>query len=186
MPRWWGKVYQGMKRHDTTHWTAHVIRHTIVSAIVVMLSAVAAGYALQRIAPEAEVFVDRRGMAAYAGPMTSILIALALAASAIQAPARPEATSLLGKPLVPAPISAEARKALEENFKKAEIEYGKNPDDPDATIWLGRRQAYLGRIATRSRPSATESRSTPTTRGCFAIAAIATSRSGSFRGRLRT
>jgi hypothetical protein len=49
-----GKVYQGMKRHDTTHWTAHVIRHTLVSAIVVILSAVAAGYALQRIAPEAQ------------------------------------------------------------------------------------------------------------------------------------
>ena len=58
---------------------------------------------------------------------------------------KPEATSLLGKPLIPAPIAAEARKALEENLKNAEIEYGKNPDDPDATIWLGRRQAYLGR-----------------------------------------
>jgi tetratricopeptide (TPR) repeat protein len=58
---------------------------------------------------------------------------------------RPEATSLLGKPLVPAPIAAETRKTLEENLKKAEIEHGKNPDDPDATIWLGRRQAYLGR-----------------------------------------
>jgi len=49
-----GKVYQGMKRRDTTHWTAHVVRHTIVSAVVVILSAVAAGYALQRIAPEAQ------------------------------------------------------------------------------------------------------------------------------------
>jgi tetratricopeptide (TPR) repeat protein len=58
---------------------------------------------------------------------------------------RPEATSLLGKPLVPAPIAAETRKTLEENLKKAEIDHGKNPDDPDATIWLGRRQAYLGR-----------------------------------------
>lgn len=77
--------------------------------------------------------------------MTSILIALALAASAMQAPAKPEATSLLGKPLVPAPISAESRKTLEENLKQAEIVYGRNPDDPDATIWLGRRTAYLGR-----------------------------------------
>ncbi|HET7696027.1 MAG TPA: tetratricopeptide repeat protein [Vicinamibacterales bacterium] len=56
-----------------------------------------------------------------------------------------EAISLLGKPLVPAPIPAETRRTLEENLKKAEIEHGKNPDDPDATIWLGRRQAYLGR-----------------------------------------
>jgi tetratricopeptide (TPR) repeat protein len=37
------------------------------------------------------------------------------------------------------------RKTLEANLQKAEIERGKNPDDPDATIWLGRRQAYLGR-----------------------------------------
>ena len=59
--------------------------------------------------------------------------------------AKPEATSLLGRPLVPAPISAEARKTLEENLKQAEIVYGRNPDDPDATIWLGRRIAYLGR-----------------------------------------
>ena len=58
---------------------------------------------------------------------------------------KPEATSLLGKPLVPAPIPAETRKTLEENLKQAEIVYGRNPDDPDATIWLGRRQAYLGR-----------------------------------------
>jgi tetratricopeptide (TPR) repeat protein len=58
---------------------------------------------------------------------------------------KPEATSLLGKPLVPAPIAAEARKTLEENLKQAEIVYGRNPDDPDATIWLGRRVAYLGR-----------------------------------------
>ena len=64
---------------------------------------------------------------------------------AVQALPKPEATSLLGKPLVPAPIAAETRKTLEENLKKAEIEHGRKPDDPDATIWLGRRQAYLGR-----------------------------------------
>lgn len=58
---------------------------------------------------------------------------------------RQEATSLLGRPLVPAPIPADVRKTLEANLQKAEIEHGKNPDDLDATIWLGRRQAYLGR-----------------------------------------
>lgn len=64
----------------------------------------------------------------------------------LQAPAaRPEATSLLGKPLVPAPPSAEARRQLEENLQRAEVVYGRNPDDPDAMIWLGRRLAYLGR-----------------------------------------
>lgn len=59
--------------------------------------------------------------------------------------AKPEATSLLGKPLVPAPIAPDTRKTLEENLKQAEIVHGKNPDDADATIWLGRRLAYLGR-----------------------------------------
>ena len=58
---------------------------------------------------------------------------------------KPEATSLLGKPLVPAPIAAETRKTLEKNLDQAEIVHGRNPDDPDATIWLGRRLAYLGR-----------------------------------------
>ena len=73
-----------------------------------------------------------------------------------------EATSLLGKPLVPAPISAEARKTLEENLKQAEIVYGKNPDDPDATIWMGRRIAYLGRYRDAIETSAKGSRSIPT------------------------
>jgi tetratricopeptide (TPR) repeat protein len=74
--------------------------------------------------------------------MTALIVTVLL----MQGPAtKPEATSLLGKPLVPAPIAAETRKSLEENLKQAEIVYGKNPDDPDATIWLGRRQAYLGR-----------------------------------------
>lgn len=49
-----GKVYQGMKKHEATHWTSHVVRRTIVSALVVFLSAIAAGYALQRIAPDAQ------------------------------------------------------------------------------------------------------------------------------------
>jgi tetratricopeptide (TPR) repeat protein len=79
--------------------------------------------------------------------MTALLLALvALAAAQGTAPAqKPEATSLLGKPLVPAPLAAETRRQLEANLAKAEAEYGKNPDDADATIWLGRRLAYLGR-----------------------------------------
>jgi len=72
----------------------------------------------------------------------TFLIALVLA---FQSAARPEATSLLGRPLVPAPIPAETRKTLEKNLEQAEIVYGRNPDDPDAAIWLGRRLAYLGR-----------------------------------------
>lgn len=70
--------------------------------------------------------------------------AVLLAVPGAQSP-RPEATSLLGKPLIPAPIAPETRKTLEENLKNAEIVYGRNPDDADATIWMGRRVAYLGR-----------------------------------------
>jgi tetratricopeptide (TPR) repeat protein len=58
---------------------------------------------------------------------------------------KPEATSWLGKPLYPAPIAAETRRTLDENLANAEIVYGRNPDDADATIWMGRRVAYLGR-----------------------------------------
>jgi tetratricopeptide (TPR) repeat protein len=59
--------------------------------------------------------------------------------------AKPEATSLLGRPLVPPQPSPDARKALERNLEKATADFVKNPDDADAIIWLGRRLAYLGR-----------------------------------------
>jgi len=58
---------------------------------------------------------------------------------------KPEATSLMGKPLYPAPPSAQARKALEENLDKAKAVHARDPSDADAIIWLGRRTAYLGR-----------------------------------------
>jgi tetratricopeptide (TPR) repeat protein len=75
---------------------------------------------------------------------TALIVAFAL--MLVQdAPRKPEATSLLGRPLIPTPPSADARKALEENLARAEAVHGRNPDDADATIWLGRRTAYLGR-----------------------------------------
>lgn len=77
-------------------------------------------------------------------PAVFLLLALACSAAASEQPP-PEATSLLGKPLYAPEIPAEARAHLEENFVKAKAEYAKNPNDPDALIWLGRRTAYLGR-----------------------------------------
>ena len=74
----------------------------------------------------------------------TFLLGLLLSLASTQS-AKPEVTSLLGKPLHPAPISADARKTLDANLKAAEAVLGKNPDDPDATIWVGRRVAYLGR-----------------------------------------
>jgi len=58
---------------------------------------------------------------------------------------KPEATSLLGKPLVPTPPSAEARATLEKNLAAARADYEKDPGNADSIIWLGRRLAYLGR-----------------------------------------
>lgn len=58
---------------------------------------------------------------------------------------KPEATSLLGRPLYHAEIPAEQRARLEEALARAQADFEKNPGDPEAAIWLGRRTAYLGR-----------------------------------------
>jgi tetratricopeptide (TPR) repeat protein len=58
---------------------------------------------------------------------------------------RPEATSLLGKPLFAAQPSAEARTKMEADLAAARAAFEKNPGSADAAIWLGRRTAYLGR-----------------------------------------
>src|SRR3990170_2034988 len=75
--------------------------------------------------------------------LSPLIVALAVALS--QGAGKPEATSLLGRPLVPTPPSAEARKTLEDNLGRAKAVHVRNPDDADATIWLGRRTAYLAR-----------------------------------------
>jgi dipeptidyl aminopeptidase/acylaminoacyl peptidase len=59
---------------------------------------------------------------------------------------KPEATSLLGKPLFAPEPSADARKRLEDNLAKALAEFAKDPDAADNIIWLGRRLAYLSRF----------------------------------------
>ncbi len=61
------------------------------------------------------------------------------------APPQPEATSLLGHPLVSPEISPDARARLEEDLAQAKAELDRNPGDPAAIIWVGRRTAYLGR-----------------------------------------
>jgi tetratricopeptide (TPR) repeat protein len=69
---------------------------------------------------------------------------IAIAAGARQPP--PEATSLLGKPLVTSPQTDAQRQRNEENLAAAKAIYEKDPSNADATIWLGRRTAYLGRF----------------------------------------
>ena len=87
-------------------------------------------------------------MAAY------LFIAIALAVAAQTSPVlprtvdeptqAPEATSLFGKPLVSAAPAGEQKARLEADLTKAQAEYDRNPRSADATIWLGRRLAYLG------------------------------------------
>jgi tetratricopeptide (TPR) repeat protein len=66
----------------------------------------------------------------------------------IESPAAqtPEATSLLGRPLVSAPPTGEEKARLEANLARAQADYDRNPASVDAAIWLGRRIAYLGRF----------------------------------------
>jgi tetratricopeptide (TPR) repeat protein len=74
-----------------------------------------------------------------------LVAALAVQPNPAQAQVGQQATSLLGKPLIPVPPSAEARATLEKNLAAARAEYDKDPNSADAIIWLGRRLAYLGR-----------------------------------------
>ena len=68
---------------------------------------------------------------------------LGVAAIAAQSPpSRVEATSLSGRPLV-APSTLPNQRTLEGDLRTAEVEAGAKPDDAEALIWLGRRQAYL-------------------------------------------
>ena len=48
-----GKVYHGLRKQEDDFWTSQIFRRTIVSGVVVIICAVVAGYAFNRIAPEA-------------------------------------------------------------------------------------------------------------------------------------
>ena len=66
-----------------------------------------------------------------------------------------EATSLLGTPLHRPELPPERQAELEANLAEAGAQLAERPDDPAAIVWVGRRQAYLGRyndaIATYTR-----------------------------------
>ena len=57
----------------------------------------------------------------------------------------PEATSLLGEPLVPAAPAPEFRERQQALLAEAQERLRRDPDDLDALVWVGRRTAYLGR-----------------------------------------
>ncbi len=80
-----------------------------------------------------------------AGSLGALVLAAAIAAPTAEAQT-PEATSLLGKPLVSAPPTGEQRTRLEADLARAQADYDRDPASADAAIWLGRRLAYLGRF----------------------------------------
>jgi tetratricopeptide (TPR) repeat protein len=57
---------------------------------------------------------------------------------------RPEALSLLGRPLFRPALPRETRERLQADLAQARALYDADPNDADAIIWLGRRLAYLG------------------------------------------
>jgi tetratricopeptide (TPR) repeat protein len=75
-------------------------------------------------------------------PALAFCLMLAVAAQ----PSPPEARSLLGRPLFAPSIPEERRPRLEHNLEEARREAAARPHDADASIWLGRRTAYLGRF----------------------------------------
>lgn len=56
-----------------------------------------------------------------------------------------QAVSLFGDPLIPPEPSAEAKAEMERELAVAQAAYDRTPEDADSIIWLGRREAYLGR-----------------------------------------
>ncbi len=82
----------------------------------------------------------------YAATAMGMITLLLVLVTTQQAERKPEATSLLGKPLYAAEQPAEARAKLEENLAAAKKEFDKDPANADAAIWVGRRTAYLGRF----------------------------------------
>ena len=79
----------------------------------------------------------------------SVLVALALLVTHQAAPPAsqtPEAVSLFGKPLVSVPPTGEQKTRLDADLARAQADYDRTPSSGEATIWLGRRLAYLGRF----------------------------------------
>ena len=76
--------------------------------------------------------------------LTMIPILLAALLAGAPATQKPEATSLLGRPLVAPTQSPEVAAKNEANLAAARKEFDAGPS-ADTAIWLGRRTAYLGR-----------------------------------------
>jgi tetratricopeptide (TPR) repeat protein len=82
----------------------------------------------------------------------AVLLALVFSACATAEPPEtaqsnpePEATSLLGEPLIPPPLPDSVRARYEAQLREAQDGLADDPNSADAAIWVGRRLAYLGR-----------------------------------------
>ena len=62
-----------------------------------------------------------------------------------------QAISLFGDTLFAPTPSAEAQAQLERNLSDAMAAFDQAPYDPDSLIWVGRREAYLGKYRTAIR-----------------------------------
>jgi tetratricopeptide (TPR) repeat protein len=65
---------------------------------------------------------------------------------AVAAERKPEAASLLGRPLYSPELPEDTRKSLEEKLAQATADFAKDPDSVDATVALGRRHAALAQF----------------------------------------
>ncbi len=79
--------------------------------------------------------------------LPSAVAAAQIGESGTEAPTeRPvEATSLLGQPLLRPVFAADQAAKLQRDLEAAEAAFAADPASPDNLIWVGRRQAYLGR-----------------------------------------
>ena len=111
-----------------------------VVALAALAAAVAATAACSRPG-------DTGGAALPAGAAGSADSALAVSALVTDpaAPRTMEGLSLLGDTLWRPSFPDSVRAALERNLAAAEAGVAAAPGNPDSLIWLGRRQAYLGR-----------------------------------------
>lgn len=75
-----------------------------------------------------------------------VVLAACRATDAVEPPNGAQAVSLIGGPLYPPPLADDERAKREYQLEQARVEAQAKPDDADATIWLGRRLAYLGRF----------------------------------------
>jgi tetratricopeptide (TPR) repeat protein len=83
-------------------------------------------------------------IAAAAGAAAVAACAVVSTPPAVAPTPRPEALSLLGRPLFAPELAPETRRDLELRLAEARASYERDPVNADAIIWLGRRLAYLG------------------------------------------